>query len=422
MHRTELLLVALCTVLVACGARDPALTLDDLAVPATVGSLAPRLAPQADGTLLASWLEPDGAGHALRYARYRDGRWDAPRTAARGDDWFVNWADTPGVFAHGDLLVAHWLRLHPKEAAASPYAYDVQLSLSRDGGASWSAPQAPHHDGVAAEHGFVSWFPDGAGFGLVWLDGRAAPGGEEEEGAGHGGHATHGAMMMIRYALFDAEGRQHAEGSIDESTCDCCPTDVATSGAGALLVYRDRTAEELRDVYAARFEDGRWSAPQAVHADAWRMPGCPVNGPAVAADGTRAAVGWFTAAGERPQVLLGWSADGGRSFGPPQRIDGGHPVGRVEVVLERDAALVLWLEQRGGTTPAGGAGAATGADLDVRRAWPDGKLGQPQVLATTAAARASGFPRAVRAGDATYLAWTDVAAGGARQVRVGRLR
>lgn len=413
MQRCRHLVLLLLCLLAACGARDPVATLADTALPAAAGSLAPRLAAGADGALLASWLEADGAGHALRYASLRDGRWSAPRTAARGDDWFVNWADTPGVFAHRGLLVAHWLRLHQKEAGASPYAYDILVSVSRDGGASWSPPALPHHDGVAAEHGFVSWFPDGDGFGLVWLDGRESPGGEEEgAGAAHAGHAHHGAMMTIRYGLFGADGAQRAEGVIDESTCDCCPTDLASTAAGALLVYRDRTGGELRDVFATRFDGGRWSAPRAVHADAWRMPGCPVNGPAVVADGARAAVAWFTAAGEVPQVLLGWSADAGDSFAAPMRIDGGHPVGRVALALEGDAALVLWLEQRG----------EAGAELRLRRAWSDGSLGAPQVLATTAAARASGFPRALRSGGATFLAWTDVGADGRRQVRVGRLR
>ena len=403
MRCRPLLLVATTLLLAACGARDPVIALADLAVPAAPGSMAPRLAAARDGALLASWLEPDGKGHALRYARYHAGRWSVPHTAARGDDWFVNWADTPGVFAHGGLLVGHWLR----KSGAKPYAYDVQLSVSRDDGASWSPPVTPHHDGVVAEHGFVSWFPDGDGFGLIWLDGRNSPGGD-----GHEGHAEHGAMMTIRHGRFDANGVQQSESVIDESTCDCCPTDVAATSAGPLLVYRDRTAGELRDVFASRLTAAGWSAPQAVHVDAWKMPGCPVNGPAVAADEARVAVGWFTAAGEVPQVLLSWSGDSGAKFAAPVRIDGGHPVGRVEVVVADDVATVLWLEQSG----------ATGAELRVRRAWSDGSLGKPQLLTTTAAARASGFPRAVRSGAATYLAWTDVAADGTRQVRVGALR
>jgi len=403
--RATLALLLAAALLAACAPPDSAPALTDLALPAAAGSLAPRLSAAPDGALLASWLEPDGAGHALRYARFADGRWSAAAVAARGDDWFVNWADTPGVFAHGGLLVAHWLR----KSGASPYAYDLLVSVSADGGASWGAPRPAHGDGLAAEHGFASWYPrgpeHGGGFGLVWLDGRAAGGGD------HAAHDGHGGMMQIRHAWYDAAGAQQGEDLVDESTCDCCPTDLAVGAAGPLLVYRDRTAEELRDVYATRLVDGAWTAPQVVHADGWRMPGCPVNGPAVEAVGARAAVAWFTAAGNAPQVALAWSEDGGASFGAPARIDGGRPVGRVELVLTEHEALVIWLEQ----------GTGSSAELRLRRAWLGGRLGANHLLGSTAAARASGFPRAALAAGEVFLAWTDVGADGARQVKVGRL-
>jgi hypothetical protein len=302
-------------------------------------------------------------------------------------------------------LVAHWLR----RSGASPYAYDLMVSASRDGGRTWDEPRPAHGDGVAAEHGFASWYPRsaaaGGGFGLVWLDGRAAGAGDHEQHDGHGG------PMQVRHAWYDAAGAQLGEEVVDESTCDCCPTDIALTATGPLMVYRDRTAEELRDVYATRLVDGRWTTPVAVHDDGWRMPGCPVNGPAVDALATRAAVAWFTAAGEKPQVAFAWSQDSGASFAPPARIDDGRPVGRVELVLTEREALVMWLEQSEGEL----------AELRLRRAWLGGRLGASHLLARTAAARASGFPRAVRSGDAVYLAWTEVATGGTRQVKVGRL-
>ena len=389
--------------LAACGKRDGDLALHDVAAPAASGSLAPRVAAAPDGALIASWLEPREAGHALRYARLGAGGWDAPRDAASGADWFVNWADTPGVFQSGELLVAHWLRM----SGDSTYAYDVALATSADGGATWSAPTTPHHDGTQTEHGFVSHFLTADGFGLVWLDGRNTSGGGHEGHDGHGG----GGGMTLRSARFDARGAQLDEQVVDELTCDCCPTDIAATAAGPLMVYRDRTVEEVRDIFVARLGAAGWEAPRPVSVDRWHMPGCPVNGPAADAAGDRVAVAWFTAAGEKPKVQLAWSADGGASFGAPARLDDGAPVGRVELVMRGDHALVIWLEQAKD-------GAAA---LRARRAWPDGTLGAPRTLATTAAARSSGFPRAVRAGDDVFLAWTEVAASGAKQVRVARL-
>lgn len=54
-----------------------------------------------------------------------------------------------------------------------PYAYDVHISRSNDGDASWSRPLVPHRDGTATEHGFVSLFTtQDASLAAVWLDGR----------------------------------------------------------------------------------------------------------------------------------------------------------------------------------------------------------------------------------------------------------
>jgi len=65
-----------------------------------------------------------------------------------------------------------------------------------------------------------------------------------------------------------------------------------------------------------------WSAPSPVHADGWKVPGCPVNGPAVAASGRRVAVAWYTYADERPRVRLAFSDDAGARFGAPVEVDG----------------------------------------------------------------------------------------------------
>jgi hypothetical protein len=403
MSRLTVLLLS--TGLLAACAREPApFTLVAADPPAQPGALAPRLSTHPAGGAVISWVEADGAGHALRWSRTEGAAWGAARTAARGDDWFVNWADTPGVTAFGDHLVAHWLQ----KSAASTYAYDVQLARSADDGASWQALGTPHHDGTPTEHGFVSLFAAGTGFGLTWLDGRNTAGGGHDSHDGHGGG---GGGMTLRAARFDAAGAQLDEVELDALTCDCCPTDVASIDGQPLVVYRDRTAEETRDIFVTRHDGQVWSAPNAVAVDAWHMPACPVNGPAADARGQRVGVAWFTAAQEVRKVQFAWSADGGRSFSAPVRIDAGLPVGRTELVLLPDGeALVLWLEQVG-----------EGAELRARRVTPGGELRAPQTLAITSAARASGFPRAVLADDAVLLAWTEVDASGTRRVRAGKL-
>ena len=115
------------------------LALRELDSPARPGSGQPNLVATADGRVLLSWIEPAGEKrHALRFAeRRKHGAWSEPRTIAEGAGWFVNWADFPSLAALPDgTLFAHWLA----RSGPGTYAYDVNLSASRDGGKTWSEP------------------------------------------------------------------------------------------------------------------------------------------------------------------------------------------------------------------------------------------------------------------------------------------
>jgi hypothetical protein len=160
-------------------------------------------------------------------------------------------------------------------------------------------------------------------------------------------------------------------------------------------VYRDRSADETRDIQSARLVNGSWSAPVAVHADGWRIDACPVNGPAVAARGDDVAVAWFTAP-DQPRVRLAFSPDGGRTFSKPQEVASGKLTGRVDVVLLADGrAIVSWLVE----TPAGAA-------IRVQPFTRQGVAGPAIDIATAAIARSSGFPQMLEAGDGLLFAWT----------------
>jgi hypothetical protein len=368
--------------------------------PAAPGAASPQLAPDGDGLLL-SWLEPrasegtDGgaAGHRLRFARFAGGSWSEPRTVAEGDDFFANWADVPAVVRMGDgTLAAHWLA----KSAAGTYDYGVRLALSRDGGATWSPAGLLHRDDSGpGEHGFVSWLPEGDGLRAFWLDGR------EMAGADHHAMASGGAMTL-RTARFEPTGEVSDAVRIDERVCDCCQTDAAATARGPLVVYRNRGEGEIRDIEARVRTAGGWSAPVPVGNDGWQIPGCPVNGPAVAADGERAAVAWFTAAPPSPRVRLAFSQDSGASFGRPAEIDAEAPLGRVDLVLgEAGEAVVAWF--------AGGAGTRSSdrAGIRLRRVAADGRAGEAVTVAATGAARSSGFPRLARSGADLVLVWVD---------------
>ncbi|RZA22405.1 MAG: exo-alpha-sialidase [Lysobacteraceae bacterium] len=363
------------------------------ALPAAAGSMSPDLAMAADGRLLLSWINrQQGRRNALQFASYTEaGGWQSqPRTIAVGHALVANWADTPHIVVTPDgALWSQWLQ----GSAASPSGYDTVLARSRDGGVRWEQITRVNNDGSGAEHGFAALWPASEdSLGIAWLDGRAQAGAHGE------GHHDAGAMQL-RANTFDMGLARGTDAVLDARTCDCCQTDVAVTAKGALLAYRDRDANEIRDIAVLRFEAGHWSAPKPVHADGWKTEACPVNGPAIAARGNDAIVGWYTEAGGQPALRIARSTDAGDAFAAPVVVDGGAAVlGRVDVALDDQQAWVAWLREDAG-----------GQTLMLARYASD--LSKPvqriEVAKLEARGHASGSPKLVANAAGAWLAWTD---------------
>ena len=352
--------------------------------PAAAGAAAPALAAGGGGAL-ATWLEAGAeGGYRLRFARFDGERWSAPATVIQSPRLLVNWADTPGVAAARDgTLTAWWL----ERSESAAHASSVALARSLDGGASWRALGALPDDDSAVEHGFVSMTPEGDALRAFWLDGRRTAAGGPTE---------------LRTALVAATVAPSER--VDERVCDCCATAALTWGGAAVVAYRDRTDDEIRDLAVARWQGGR-ALPASVAADGWRIAGCPVNGPALAATDEGVAVAWFSAASGRARVAVAFSAGSVSSFGRAQELDGDRPLGRVGIApLGRGDVAVVWLATRGEE-----------AAVRVRRARPDGALGPALELGTTSASRLAGVPRiAPLPGGSVLVVWLDARVAPAR--------
>jgi len=360
--------------------------------PATGDSREPDLSATADGRIILSWVEKlDAKRYALRLAVRDQTGWTKTQTVAEGDNWFINWADFPAVVGLKDgSLAAHWL----VKSGSATYAYNVNIALSRDGGQTWTKPIVPHLDNTQTEHGFVSLIPlsDGRA-GAIWLDGRNMKGMKDD----HDEDKPLPVSMTLRYAAIDTSGKISDEAQLDERVCECCQTSAALSSDGVVAVYRDRSQNEVRDIYFVNQKSSAWGVPQAVHADNWEINGCPVNGPSIATSGRNVAVGWFTGAGGQAQVKVAFSTNAANTFGKPIQVDDGETQGRVDIVMLADnSALVCWLS-----------GNAEAGAIKVRRVKSDGTVGPPAVIANTDISRSSGFPRMARLGDEVYVAWTE---------------
>jgi hypothetical protein len=191
----------------------------------------------------------------------------------------------------------------------------------------------------------------GAGLGLVWLDGRAM----------QAGHGEPGGDMSVRAATYDAAGRP-------------------------IVAYRDRSDTEIRDIHVSRLVGGTWTPPAPVHRDNWQIAACPVNGPALSADGKAVALAWFTAKGDEGHAFIAFSADSGRTFGSPIRLDDSSALGRVGAALLADgSAVATWIEFAEGQ-----------AQFRLRRITPQGSRGAAIAVAGLSANRATGTPSTVK--------------------------
>ena len=365
------------------------LQLNVLSSPADSLTAEPHLFADPNGGVFLSWVEKRRDTSRFWFSKLSGSQWLQPALIAQGTSWFVNWADYPMLASNGNgNLVAHLL----DKNGTSKYAYDVKVYISKDSGASWRPPFVLHDDGKAAEHGFVTLVPFADKVFVTWLDGRntVMEGMEGMENMDHSGH--HGAMSL-RAAIMDYDGKKSDEWELDNKTCDCCQTTAAITDNGPIVIYRDRSDEEVRDMSIVRLVNGKWINPTSIHHDNWKIAGCPVNGPRVAVQGNHVAVAWFSAATEPAHVNVVFSEDGGATFGEATNIDEGNAIGRVDIEwLDDNRVVAGWME---------------GGDIKAAVVHADGKRESPITIATSSEARSSGFPQMTRSGNHIIFAWTD---------------
>lgn len=344
-------------------------------------SQVPNLSTDNDGHVYLSWVQSIDGLSTLKFSRLStEYQWSAPQVISQGKDWFVNWADYPALAtSDGQHMISHFLQ----KSGEGTFDYDVRLTQSPDSGWSWTPSYVLHDDQKKAEHGFASILPYGNDFFITWLDGRNT----SESVDGHGG------SMTLRAAIVNKAGQKLEEWQLDHRICDCCQTTAAITSNGPIVVYRDRSEDEVRDMSIARYVDGAWTSPVTIHDDNWLIKGCPVNGPKASVIGNTVVVGWFTASDGDRRVNLAFSNDGGATFTDPIRVDQGSAIGRVDVeMLNKNEAIISWMED----------GNIVAAKVDS-----DGQIVKRYYLTSSSDSRSSGFPQIAVSKDSMVVAWTD---------------
>ncbi|MFT5570531.1 MAG: hypothetical protein ACI9RP_002588 [Cyclobacteriaceae bacterium] len=366
--------------------------LSSIESPAGSNASLPYLVKGGDSLLYMSWVEKrDSIWIDLKYSVLIEGKWQAPEIIASGNDWFVNWADYPMMTVDKDgNMIAHFLA----KSSAGTYSYDVNVVYKPVGG-QWSGPVVPHDDGTPTEHGFVTMLPNNDGtFLLAWLDGR---------NTGGGGHDSHegGGAMTVRSGTIDMNGSVTNGTELDARVCDCCQTGGTMTAQGPIIIYRDRSEEEVRDMSFVRQIDNSWTESKVVNSDQWTIAGCPVNGPRIASYQNTTAAAWFTAAGGIAKVKVAFMDESGTAFEKPIIIDDSVSVGRVDVVmLNAQTAVVSWLDLEH-KKPL----------ITYRKVFSDGTIADRVIVSETSASRGSGFPQMEVLEGELFFAWTHVEEG-----------
>jgi hypothetical protein len=201
-------------------------------------------------------------------------------------------------------------------------------------------------------------------------------------GDGHMGEG--GGDMQLRTTIID-DKVQKSE-LLDDRVCECCGTDAVVVEGEAVVIYRDRSDTEIRDISVTAL--GR--EPKNIFADKWRIEGCPVNGPSMDVMGETFVEAWYTAPENNSAVYVSFSET-------PIKISDSI-LGRVDVlVMGKNKATVCWIEPNGET--------ASVMLIDV---FKDGTIENKRTVAKVSPSRSSGFPRLAKVNGGILVAWTDL--------------
>lgn len=302
---------------------------------------APSVLMDDQGTVHLAWVqeEAEGARNLYYLPLDRGAASEAAPTRVNPADMSVaglHLAPAMALGPDGGLFVS-WSASHPK-ADGKPFASLLKLSRSTDRGRSFGAPVPVNDDTAVTGHSFdhLAVAPDGTVH-LAWIDGRE------------------GKKEPATFASRSSDQGRSVAGNlkVDDETCVCCRTAVATAPDGTVYVAWRKVFEgNVRETVVARSTDGGRTFSEAVIVghDRWAFPACPHRPASIGVDREgRLYVVWYTeGADETPAVYLAWSDDRGKTFSPKRALHASkgtfpdHP----QMAVNPDGLVVVaWEEQ-----------------------------------------------------------------------------
>lgn len=389
MRHTTIMLAVTITALGACGGSSaPAPSLGPVSnvSASTVVGAAPMVALSANGDRAVAWISaPDSGADGRLYVSVNGaapvGIVD-PLAAVE-----VHGESPPKIeFADDGSLYAVYLL--GKDIGKRFPVSALRVVRSTDHGRTWSRPVTVTDDTTEfGSHNFhaLTTGPDGTVY-VSWLDGRMG------KSAAYVTHSTDGGATWA----------PNVRMSVGEA-CPCCRTALAAGANGVVYAaWRAVLTGNIRDIVVARSTDNgaTWGAPVRVHADDWKIDGCPHAGPSVQLDAAgKLHVLWWTGKPDASGVFYAVSSDSGASFNDPVAVSRqAMPVpSHVQLALTDSGAVVAAWDEVRGTMPV----------VYVRTASVNGAFGP--VVALTDTTQSSQYPVIGTHGNTAYVAWASTA-------------
>ncbi|MEO6393112.1 MAG: sialidase family protein [Pyrinomonadaceae bacterium] len=367
----------------------------------------PTLAPAPEGGAFLAWVDHQNGKADVMVARLdRGGAAVRPPTRVNPTAGMATaWRGDPpslAVAPDGTLYVIWTSRTATPDET---HATDVLLSVSHDGGQTFSAPLRLNDDGKPADHGMHSLAVGGDGrVYAAWLDGRDPqpdiPMPEMKMAEGEKMPADqkkiHNEGNREVFFTVSADGGKTFSKNVRVASqvCPCCKTSLALAADGRVYVsWRQVLPGSFRHIAVTSSNDGgqTFAPPAIVSDDGWRLAACPVSGAAMDAgtDG-HLRVMWY-AAGEAGEigVYQSESTNNGSSFTPRKLFAAGSSRGMPFFEAKSGASLSVW---------EGGDGAATGIQFGLAKPNDDAAV-TPQKIADGAT------PSATRSEGQIFVAW-----------------
>lgn len=295
------------------------------------------------GTVHLAWMQEDRQHgldlRSVRYARMaQPGGSLSTAVQVNSPEESPFWRqEAPALAVNGEAVFLTWASTHPKAGPDQPFASELRLSRSVDGGQTFLPSVLVNDDGQVIPHSFDALHlgPEGTLY-ISWIDGRE---GKKDPGT--------------YVARSGDQGRTVGKNQkVDEHTCVCCRTALATASDGTVyLAWRKIFEGNVRETVVARSTDGgrTFSEPVIVGHDRWVFPGCPHRPASIGVDGQgRLYVVWYTeGSDETPAIYLAYSDDG-RTFKAKRALNvskGTFPDHPQMAVDGEGRLVVVWEEQ-----------------------------------------------------------------------------